>query len=375
MKTNQLSTICVAMAFLAAGCTVIPGSSLPTRNKTIVYQENDSADTQAQLNNSVSVYPITLNLVQSMAEPVRTGQANAYLDRQRSNYNYKLGKGDVLNIVVWYQPDLSKGGGKSQAQQVSNGSWVSEKGTIFYPLIGELRVEGKSVSQVKAELDSRLRKYIKNPQIDVTVTQFRSQKVSVSGAVRQAGQLPITNVPLTLVDAIDLAGGITDTADPQNVKWTHNGVDKVVSVEDIRAHGDLAQNHLLSDGDIVYVPSNANSKVFVMGEVGKQNSLIIPPKGLTLTEAIGSSDGMNQNFANATGVFVIRNAPSDYQKPIHIYQLNLKDASAYALGTQFKLKSDDVVYITAAPITRWGRVMNQALAAVNSAASLNSSLK
>ena len=363
------------MAFLAAGCTVIPGSSLPTRNKTIVYQENDSADTQAQLNNSVSVYPITLNLVQSMAEPVRTGQANAYLDRQRSNYNYKLGKGDVLNIVVWYQPDLSKGGGKSQAQQVSNGSWVSEKGTIFYPLIGELRVEGKSVSQVKAELDSRLRKYIKNPQIDVTVTQFRSQKVSVSGAVRQAGQLPITNVPLTLVDAIDLAGGITDTADPQNVKWTHNGVDKVVSVEDIRAHGDLAQNHLLSDGDIVYVPSNANSKVFVMGEVGKQNSLIIPPKGLTLTEAIGSSDGMNQNFANATGVFVIRNAPSDYQKPIHIYQLNLKDASAYALGTQFKLKSDDVVYITAAPITRWGRVMNQALAAVNSAASLNSSLK
>ena len=375
MKTKQLSTICVAMAFLAAGCTVIPGSSLPTRNKTIVYQENDSADTQAQLNNSVSVYPITLNLVQSMAEPVRTGQANAYLDRQRSNYNYKLGKGDVLNIVVWYQPDLSKGGGKSQAQQVSNGSWVSEKGTIFYPLIGELRVEGKSVSQVKAELDSRLRKYIKNPQIDVTVTQFRSQKVSVSGAVRQAGQLPITNVPLTLVDAIDLAGGITDTADPQNVKWTHNGVDKVVSVEDIRAHGDLAQNHLLSDGDIVYVPSNANSKVFVMGEVGKQNSLIIPPKGLTLTEAIGSSDGMNQNFANATGVFVIRNAPSDYQKPIHIYQLNLKDASAYALGTQFKLKSDDVVYITAAPITRWGRVMNQALAAVNSAASLNSSLK
>lgn len=362
------------MAFLAAGCTVIPGSSLPTRNKTIVYQENDSADPQAQLNNSVSVYPITLNLVQSMTEPVRTGQANAYLDRQVNNYNYRLGKGDVLNIVVWYQPDLIKSGGsRSQAQQVSNGSWVSEKGTIFYPLIGELKVEGKSVNQVKAELDSRLRKYIKNPQIDITVAQFRSQKVSVSGAVRQAGQLPITNIPLTLVDAIDLAGGITDSADPRNVKWTHNGVDKVISVEDIRANGDLTQNHLLSDGDIIYVPSNANSKVFVMGEVGKQNSLIIPPKGLTLTEAIGSSDGMNQNFANATGVFVIRNVPSDYQKPIHIYQLNLKDASAYALGTQFKLKSDDVVYITAAPITRWSRVVNQALNVINSAAAVHTS--
>ena len=311
-----------------------------------------------------------------MAEAPKISQANHALEQQKRNYNYRLGKGDVLSIVVWYQPDMAAQGaapGRSQAQQVSNGSWVSDRGTIFYPLVGELKVEGKTIDQVRTELDSRLRKYIRNPQVDVTVSQFRSQKVSVSGSVRQAGQLPITNVPLTLIDAIDLAGGTTDTADPQNVKWTHKGVEKTISLEDLRASGDMSQNYLLSDGDIVYVPSNENNRIHVMGEVTRQNSLPMPPKGMNLTDAISRAEGMNQMLANATGVFVIRNVPSDYEKPIHVYQLNLKDASAYALGTQFKLKTDDVVYVTAAPIARWNRVVIQAVGAINSAASVNSS--
>lgn len=374
---RKLTIISLSVIIAASGCTVIPGSGLPTGNKTIVYNNNDEpSNIQSQLDSRVSIHPITFSLVQSMAEPPKISQHNQALEQQKRNYNYRLGKGDVLNIVVWYQPDMTTQGsssGRSQAQQVSNGSWVSDRGTIFYPLVGELKVEGKTIDQVRSELDSRLRKYIKNPQIDLTVSEFRSQKVSVSGSVRQAGQLPITNVPLTLVDAIDLAGGTTDSADPQNVKWTHKGVERTISLEDLRANGDLSQNYLLSDGDIVYVPSNVNNRVHVMGEVTRQNSLPMPPKGMSLTDAISSSEGMNQMVANATGVFVIRNVPSDYDKPIHVYQLNLKDASAYALGTQFKLKTDDVVYITAAPIARWNRVATQAIGAINSAAAVNNS--
>lgn len=375
---RKLTVISLSVILASAGCTVTPGSGLPTNNKTIVYNENDEpGNIQTQLNNRVSVYPITFSLVQSMAEPPRVNQTNHALEQQKRNYNYRLGKGDVLSIVVWYQPDMAtpqgSSSGRSQAQQVSNGSWVSERGTIFYPLVGELKVEGKTVDQVRSELDGRLRKYIKNPQVDVTISQFRSQKVSVSGSVRQAGQLPITNVPMTLIDAIDLAGGTTDTADPQNVKWTHKGVEKTISLEDLRASGDMSQNYLLSDGDIVYVPSNENNRIHVMGEVRRQSSLPMPPKGISLTDAISRAEGMDQMLANATGVFVIRNVPNDYEKPIHVYQLNLKDASAYALGTQFKLKTDDVVYVTAAPIARWNRVVSQAVGAVNSAASVNSS--
>ena len=121
----------------------------------------------------------------------------------------------------------------------------------------------------------------------------------------------------------------------------------------------MSQNHLLSNGDIVYVPNNSNSKVYVMGEVGRQATLPIGNHGLNLTQALGETGGMNQALADATGVFVIRRAPEDAAKPIHIYQLNLKDATAYALGSDFDLRPNDVVYVTAAPVTRWNRVVSQ----------------
>ena len=172
---RKLTIISLSVIIAASGCTVIPGSGLPTGNKTIVYNNNDEpGNIQSQLDSRVSIHPITFSLVQSMAELPKISQHNQALEQQKRNYNYRLGKGDVLNIVVWYQPDMTTQGsssGRSQAQQVSNGSWVSDRGTIFYPLVGELKVEGKTIDQVRSELDSRLRKYIKNPQIDLTVSE------------------------------------------------------------------------------------------------------------------------------------------------------------------------------------------------------------
>ena len=86
--------------------------------------------------------------------------------------------------------------------------------------------------------------------------------------------------------------------------------------------------------------------------------------------ARGKAAAGRATLADATGVFVIRNAPQDIEKPIHIYQLDLKDATAYALGNEFKLRANDVVYITAAPVTRWNRVVSQLINSFTGANSL-----
>ncbi|MDO5639127.1 MAG: polysaccharide export protein [Neisseria sp.] len=370
MKT--LTVISFSLLAFTAGCTVIPGSGLPTKNKTIVYNENDTAD-NIGLDNRVAIYPITLNLVESMRLPKRLAQSNPALNAQKAGHRYRVGGGDVLNVQVWSHKDLDTPAPTSsinpQSRQVSNGVWVDEAGYIFYPLAGKIHVSGKTLSEVQNLLTGRLQRYLKNPQISVNVTEFRSQRVTVSGAVTQAGQLPITNVPITLLDAIDLAGGTAENADTRNIKWTHNGVDSTISLQDILQYGDLSQNHLLSNGDIVYVPTTENSQVYVMGEVGRQATLPMGSQGLTLTRALGNASGMTQALADANGVFVIRNMPADREKPIHIYQLNLKDASAYALGNQFRLEAEDVVYVTAAPVTRWNRVVSQL---TNSISNINS---
>ncbi len=358
----------ISLSLLAfAGCTVIPGSGLPTRNKTVVYEEGESrADTN--ISNRVSIHPITPGLLDRMEEAPRRALSNPALDRQKADYRYRIGSGDVLNILVWHHPDLNTPSTDSlspDSKQVSNGAWVDESGYLAYPLAGKIYARGKTLPELQSILTSRLKRYIKNPQVSVNVAEFRSQRVSVSGAVGKPGQFPLTNVPLTLLDVIDQAGGAASNADTNNIKWTQNGVERTISLQDIRQYGDLSQNLLLRGGDVIYVPTNENSRIHVMGEVGKQASLPLGNYGLTLTQALGTAGGMNQFTANASGVFVIRNIPTDREKPIHVYQLNLKDASAYAMANRFKLRANDVVYITAAPVARWNRVVSQVTASIS----------
>ncbi len=350
---------------------MIPGSTVDTKNKQVIYSDQNTTQelSEAELNQRAAIYPISLSLLYQLQEPEARPRSNPALEAQKRNYRYRLGVGDVLSIKIFNQPDFNAYQQALNANAVNGGITVDEMGNIFYPLAGKIQARGKSLPEIQSILTQRLAKYYKNPQIDVNISQYRSQSISVNGAVKQSGKFPLNDVPLTLLDAVSLAGGLTDAADTTNVKWIRNGREITVSLQDLLQRGDMAQNQLLSNGDVVFVPIRADVQVYVLGEVGKQNVLTLDNNGLNLTEALAKSEGMNQNYANATGVFVFRNQPRDMDgKDIHVYQLNLKDATAYALGTQFKLKPNDVVYVTAAPITRWNRVLSQIIPTVSGVA-------
>jgi len=354
---KTLSLLALLALTACNSTTVIPGSTIKTRTKTIVYTDTDTA-ADTNLDSRVAVYPITPNLIEKMRKPPVLSQNNQGLEQRKSAYRYRIGSGDVLNIMVWAHSDLNSPIQQSnpQTNQVSRGAWVDEGGYITYPLAGKIQAKGKTLDELQNTLTSLLKRYIKNPQVAINVTEFRSQRISVSGAINQAG-------------------GVTQSADTQHIKWTHNGVDRTLSLQDMLQYGDMSQNHLLSHGDIVYVPNSSNNKIYIMGEVGKQATLPIGNHGLNLTQALGEVGGMNQNYADATGVFVIRRAPEDAAKPIHIYQLNLKDATSYALGSEFKLRSEDTVYVTAAPVTRWNRVMSQITNSISNVNTLDNTFK
>ncbi len=293
--------------------------------------------------------------------PEADGNSYLALQSQMKNYTYRVGAGDMLNITVWDHPELTiPQAGQRSAKDA--GIQVHQDGTIFYPYVGKVPVAGRHVTEIRQEITRRLSRYIKEPQVDVSVAAFRSQRVFVSGAVNAPRTVFVTNVPTTLIDAINASGGMTTNADWRSVTLTSTRDDafikETLDLSALYQRGILSQNRLLKPNDVLHVPLTDALKVFIMGDVIKAKTQRIDRSGLTLAEALNKVEGINETTADATGIFVLRasDAPSQL---VDVYQLSASKGPMLILTTQFRLEPMDIVYVTSAPIERWNKLLTQ----------------
>ena len=273
-------------------------------------------------------------------------------------FEYRIGRGDILSVVVWDHPELTAPFGSFTTPE-AQGSIVREDGTFYSPFIGFVVAEGRTALEIRDELATRLAKFIESPQLDVRVAAYRSKRFFVAGAVGQPGTFPVTDVPLSLIEAINLAGGLDGEADLFDVRLTRGETSLTVPLYEILFEGNLAQNYRVQHGDVIHVAPNERRQVFVLGEVRQPQSLPVTNRPLSLTQALATVGGIEESRADGRGIYVIRagNTP----KVVDVYQLDISQAWALALGDQFILEPRDVVYVTAAPITRWNRWISNIL--------------
>ncbi|TRX57201.1 sugar transporter [Thalassomonas sp. M1454] len=357
MMNTKLKLLTIALlSTVATACTVVPGGHLDD----VELAENEEAfDISEQVNAKYITPKVLAELKQ--AEP--TASVNLKLEQQVQDYNYVIGKGDVLSITVWDHPELTIPAGQFRSAGES-GNVVHSDGTLFYPYIGKVKVAGLKVTEVRELITKRLARYIENPQIDVAVAAFRSKRTFVTGEVKQPAVLPITNVPMTLLDALNVTGGLSPLADWRSVTLTRNEnnqtKEETLDLYALYQKGDMSQNRLIQHNDIIHVPRNDALKVFVMGDVKQPQTQVLTRAGLTLAEALNNTGGMSETTGDVSGLFVLR-ASTEEDKLVDVYQLDASNGAMLLLSTQFELKPLDIVYVTSAPIARWNRVIMQLL--------------
>lgn len=158
----------------------------------------------------------------------------------------RLGPGDQVDIFVWGYSEFSRR------------ATVNFNGALPYPILGEIPVAGKSVTQVEQEIRTALTDYVKDPVVRVSVSTLRPQKVYVLGEVTKPGTYALSTPDTTLVEAVGMAGGMSIDARQSGVVVVQSADTQVrihtVDFRRITREGDLGSNVVLADGDIVYVP-------------------------------------------------------------------------------------------------------------------------
>ena len=181
-----------------------------------------------------------------MTSASKTSTVPPVTSSQPHDDSFVIGKGDVLAISVWKQPDLSRS------------VPVRSDGRISLPLIGEVQAAGQTPLKLESDLATMFKPYLAEPEVTVIVEQINSQKFNVLGKVQKPGSYPLVN-PTTVLDAIALAGGCRDFAKNKQIYVLRHNPDGTetrlpFNYREVIKGKNTAQNIDLQPHDTVIVP-------------------------------------------------------------------------------------------------------------------------
>lgn len=360
-----------------AGCASGPSGTNFNSAGSMSPIDGTSANSGGESINA-ALKPITPQLVKAEQER-REKQVSQDITRLLGKpAPYVIDSGDVLSIVVWDHPELSSaattagagpvGAGADAATSASAappaGFIVDHDGVIQFPFAGELKVGGLTQDQASSLLVSRLSKYLRQPKITLRVQSFRSKRVYVDGAVRTPGLQAINDIPMTLVEALNRAGGVLPTGDQSQVLVQRRDAVYQINLPELVQRGVNPNSILLADGDVIRVKSREESKVFVSGEVVSPRALLMYNGRLTLNEALGEAGGVNPLSGDGSQIYVIRKDANGQT----VYQLDGRTPGALAMAEGFELSPKDVIYVAATPLANWNRTISLILPSALSSA-------
>ncbi|MCU4369340.1 polysaccharide biosynthesis/export family protein [Acinetobacter courvalinii] len=344
MKHYQLFSV-LAISLSAASCAVTSGLQ--------TYDIPSEGIYTTDLGTKVNVITLSQDNLPAV-QPAQIDYQHDYkalFNKQQTGY--RLSAGDILSIQLWAYPEIT---GNTAATQ-ANGYSIDYNGYIQLPLIGRYKAAGKTLAQLNTELRSQFSRYLKNPDVIVRVLSYQGQRYSVQGSVIKGGQFYLNDQPVSIYTALGMAGGVTDKGDNTFIQLIRNGRTYDLNTIALEKAGYSLHKLLVQPNDTIYVGNRENQKIYVMGESGKNQALPMRDQGMTLSDALGESLGINPLSASASRIYVLRTNPND--RHTELYHLNLMSLGDFGLANQFHLRSNDIIYVDATGLTRWQRIISQ----------------
>lgn len=378
VKSNYQLVALLALAALSAGCTISTGM----RN------EIDRGNVPVP---GLEVIEVTPDVVLAEARAIlKAAQPPELIESSASEepYHYRLGVGDVIRVVVWEHPELNNPSGQAQGDAASSGRLIEPNGMLFFPYVGNVKAAGLTTTELRDQIARPLSRFIRDPQVDVRVVEFRSKRVYVTGEVATPGPMFLNDTSMGVLDAIALKGGFTELSNRHQAYLTRGGVTTPLAIDDL-ARGNVASDVRLQAGDLIHVPDIADNKIYLLGEFATQKTIVQGRGSISLAEALVEGGGLAKLDANAGAIFIFRRkdtAAAGEATPAaegesstassnllpKVYALDLTRAESLLLAERFPLRPHDVIYIASTDFSKYNRIIGQLLPTVSSVFQIDS---
>lgn len=345
--TSLFTILAISISF--SGCAITSG----LQTYDLPEQGQFKTDQGAEL----SVVQLNQNNIPNLNTTSQLSSNNIISLFNDQQSTYRLTAGDVLSIQLWAYPELSASNGDASNIKGS-GYPIDSMGNVQLPLVGSVHIAGKTLAETNRFLHNQFAKYLKHPDVVVRVLSYEGRRYFVNGQVIRSGQYTLNDQPISIYTALGQAGGVdTKTGDTTNIQLIRNGQTYNLNIIQLEKQGLSLHRLLIQPNDTIFVNTKQEQKLYVMGESNKSQALVLRDQGMTLSDVLGESEGINPYSASAARIYVMRTDLNSKQSTI--FQLNLNNIGNLALANQFAMQKNDIVYIDATGLTRWQRIMNQ----------------
>jgi polysaccharide biosynthesis/export protein len=366
MKKNFFA-VCLPVVLTLSGCATYP-DWLPTSGAS---RQQIQEQSNVQSVDGIQLVDVSDTLARKLAESKKLDQFSDTFPVGTAN-NYLIGPGDVIAVTIWEAPPamlfstLAPASASSTSSSTPNpvngvtlpAQMVAADGTISIPFANRVKVSNRTTEQIEASIVSNLKGKANQPQVLVTVTKNNASNVTIVGEVNSSTMMPLTPKGERLLDALAFAGGLKQPVSHMAVQLSRGKVTATMPLDSVIR--DPGQNIMLKPGDVVTALFQPQS-FSVLGATGKNDEIPFEAQGISLAQALARSGGMNDNRADARGVFVFRFEDAklvDNKDPsVHpvrgtvpvIYEINLRDPKAFFVTQNFQVQNHDVIYVTNSP--------------------------